>query len=103
MSQILGSHFGHEYIEDNKLPDISKFMPDYRYLPHNSVLWLWTLGGLVGFTFLWWYLAAMVYLAARAYRFAHVKRDRALMLISMCAVVAYTNQAFGDMGTQSYT
>ncbi len=100
---ILGSGFGHEYFEVLTLADISSFMPNFRYLPHNSVLWLWSVGGYVGFTCLWLYLAAVVFFAARAYHRAHRPLDRTAMLVTIAAVIAYLNQAFGDMGVVSYT
>ncbi|MHB8875761.1 MAG: O-antigen ligase family protein [Myxococcaceae bacterium] len=99
---FLGQGFGHEYNEVVYLPDISRFMPFYRYLPHNTVLWLWTLGGWLGFSAMWLYLMEGVFFAARAYHHAVTPLDRASMLVALCAVVGYLNQAFGDMGVQSY-
>ena len=49
---FVGSGWGHEYVELVKADDISKFFPQYRYIAHNSVLWLWSIGGLAGFTLL---------------------------------------------------
>ena len=53
---VFGSGFGHEYNEVIPLPDISKFFPAYRYVPHNSILWLWGIGGVVGFSAMWMFM-----------------------------------------------
>ena len=100
---LVGAGFGHEFVEYVPLPDISRFMPTYHYQPHNGVLWLWTVGGLVGFSLLWLFLVAGVYFAARAYHRAVAPRERAAMLVALGAVLTYANQVYGDMGTQSYT
>ncbi len=100
---LLGTGFGHEYQEIVHLPDISRFMPNYRYLPHNSVLWLWSIGGAFGFSAIFLYLAVNLFLAVRTYRFARTPLERSAMLVSVSCAVAYLNQCFGDMGSQSYT
>jgi hypothetical protein len=99
---ILGSGFGHEYNEVIPLPDISKFFPAYRYVPHNGVLWLFSIGGVVGFSCIWLFLVMGVLLSARAYRAARRPEDRAAALTCICVVITFLNQAFGDMGTQSW-
>ena len=99
---LLGQGFGHGYNEVIILPSIAAVMPFYRFLPHNSVLWLFTLGGALGFSALWLYLVVGVFFAARAYHHAVRPLDRASMLVALCAVVAYLNQAFGDMGVLAY-
>lgn len=99
---VFGSGFGHEYNEVILLPDISRFFPAYRFVPHNSVLWLWGIGGVVGFSGIWLFLVLGVMLAARGYRAAKVPEDRAAALVCICIVVSFLNQAFGDMGTQSW-
>ncbi|MFN0064055.1 MAG: O-antigen ligase family protein [Myxococcaceae bacterium] len=101
-SPFVGSGFGHEYDEVIRLPDISRYFPAYRYIPHNSVLWLWGIGGWVGFTGLTAFLVVAVLLIARAYRASRAPQDRAAALVALCIVVAYLNQAFGDMGAQSW-
>lgn len=100
---VLGSGFGHEYIEVAPLPDISMFMPDYRFQPHNEVLFLWAIGGLLGYSAMFLYLAVAMFLGARAYHAAVRPAERAMMLVGMSAVVAYLNQVYGDMGQASYT
>ncbi len=68
---VLGIGFGHPFLQPIPLPDISfyEFSP---YIPHNSVLWVWTKLGIVGFvSFL--YLIALG--TARGMRAAVRARD----------------------------
>jgi hypothetical protein len=75
-------------------------MPQYRLTPHNSVLWLLGVGGIVWFTALWMPIVVGVFLAARSYRFATTPFERTAAATSIAILVAYVNQAWGDMGTQ---
>jgi hypothetical protein len=98
--KVVGSGWGHEYVEILKADDISKFMPQYRLVPHNSILWLLGVGGMVGFALLWMPVVIGVYLAARSYRFARTSLERTAAVVVLGILVAYVNQAWGDMGTQ---
>ncbi len=98
---LLGQGFGHEYKELEKHGDISEFMPLYKYVPHNSVLWLWTVGGLVGFALLWMGYVVAAYLAARAYRFAENPVERASTLACVGMVAICISNDWGDVGAQS--
>jgi hypothetical protein len=99
---LIGSGFGHEYIEMIKADDITEFFAQYRYIAHNSVLWLWSIGGLLGFTGFWALLLVTVFFAARGLRVAQRPDDRAAGLCCLCSVVLYMNQAWGDMGVQAW-
>jgi hypothetical protein len=100
---ILGSGFGHEYDEISRADSIRDIFPLYRYIGHNSILWLASVGGLVGFTAFWLLLVVTAFFAARSYRFATAPLDRAAALgaLSMAGIVAV--QAYGDMGLTSWT
>ncbi len=100
---LLGTGFGHPYEEAVTLPDISRFMPDYRFHPHNQALFLWSIGGLVGFTAMFLYLAVTAFFAVRGYHAAVRPEERAMMAAGLAAVIAYLNQLYGDMGGSSYT
>jgi hypothetical protein len=100
---ILGWGFGHEYLEYSRADNISQFFALYRYIGHNSVLWLWTVGGLVGFALFWSLLVVAVYFSARAFGMARRTVDRTAALVAMAVVVAFMAQAYGDMGLQSWT
>jgi hypothetical protein len=95
---LLGSGFGHEYIEYWSLPDISRFYPQYRYNPHNTVLGLWNSAGLLGFAGYWTLLVVAVFFAARSYHRARLSSDRAVALSALGIVVVYIAQAYGDIG-----
>jgi hypothetical protein len=99
----LGTGLGHGYEEVVKGPDISDVFTLYRYIPHNSVLWMLSVGGPVGFFFLWSLFAAGMYLAARSHRLARTPVDRMAALSSMCALLLFLIQAWGDMGTQNWS
>lgn len=99
-AKLLGNGWGHEYIEAVKGDDISKAFPQYKFMAHNSVLWIWTIGGLVGFTLLWMPLSLGIFMARRAYIFARTQTDRSAAAIALCMVITYMIQAWGDLGTQ---
>lgn len=99
-NKLLGSGWGHEYVEAVKGDDISTAFPQYRYMAHNGVLWLWTIGGLVGFTLLWMPISIGIFLARRAYSFARSPDERSAAAIALTMIVTYMLQAWGDIGTQ---
>ncbi len=99
---FLGSGFGHKFDEPVKLPDISFVMSTYQYHPHDAILWLWGVGGVLGFTGLFLPFVAGVFLAARAFRKSTDPFDRAMAMTIICFVIAHINQCFGDMGTRNY-
>jgi hypothetical protein len=95
---LLGSGFGHEYTEVSVAYDISKAMPNYKYIAHNSVLWLLMLCGGFGFTGMWLYYVTSIFLGARVYRLTDDADTAIAALTSVCAIICYIFQAFGDMG-----
>jgi hypothetical protein len=94
---ILGTGFGHPFTEYVVLPDIS-FYKEYHYMPHNSVLGLWTYTGWLGFSGLSIALVAGVLCAARSYRVATKPEHRVAALASMAIVLIYLVQCWGDIG-----
>ncbi|HET6345078.1 MAG TPA: O-antigen ligase family protein [Myxococcota bacterium] len=97
-----GSGFGHMYLELVQAFDISGIFEAYRYVPHNSILWFWSVGGVLGFTAFWMFLSIGVFLAARLIRFAENNPQRILGMAAMSAVCAYGAQCYGDMGLMSW-
>ena len=93
---LLGTGFGHEYLERWPLPDVSKGFAMYRYLPHNGVLGLWVSCGYAGFVAQWLLLVVGLFFAARTYRHALDPMDRVASLGSVAAIVIYMIGAFGD-------
>jgi hypothetical protein len=98
-----GTGFGHEYIEISVAYDISEVMPMYRYIGHNSVLWLWSISGIVGWTMFWMMFVISGFLAARGYHFARNQSDKLVAVAVLGVIVTYSMQAWGDMGMQSWT
>ena len=86
-----------------KADDISQLFPQYRYIAHNSVLWLWSIGGLVGFSLIWLPLVVAVFLARRGYAFARSPTEHTVGITALVVVICFVNQAWGDMGTQGQT
>ena len=99
----LGIGLGHEYEQFARGADISEHFALYRYVPHNSVLWMMTAGGPIGFFLLWMPLAVGIFFCARAHRLAQTPVQRMAALASICAVVLFIVQAYGDMGTQTWS
>lgn len=100
---IIGSGFGHEYIEHVKMHDISAVFEGYLYVPHNSILGLLGFVGLIGFAGIWLAFIAAVFFAVRTYR--HAEQDsieRCLALVTVGVIVTHGMQAFGDMGVHSW-
>jgi hypothetical protein len=100
---LLGSGYGHGYIENVKLPEISQAYALYRFIPHNSILGLLTYGGLVGFTALWSVLVVAIFLAARASKHAEAPIDRAAAITACAGIVVYLVHCYGDMGLGTWT
>jgi hypothetical protein len=100
---IIGSGFGHEYNEIVVADSIAALFPQYKYIAHNSVLWLWSLAGFVGFTGIWLFLAAAMYLLVRSYQRTSVPHYRVMAMTGIFALIAYQLQAWGDMGVQAWT
>ncbi|MBS2031475.1 MAG: hypothetical protein JST54_26475 [Deltaproteobacteria bacterium] len=99
---LLGQGFGHEYEEHVVGDDISHVFPQYRYIPHNSLLGLWSFGGWLGYTGLTAILSAGVFLAARAFRMARDPDHRVAAFVSIAVVAIYLLQGYGDMGVFSW-
>lgn len=100
---IFGTGYGHEYTEIVKGDDISMFFPQYRYIPHNSLLGVWAFAGTLGFVGLWMMIGLSVFFAARAYRASRVPAQRAAALVAIGVVLVYMIQCYGDMGFVSWT
>lgn len=102
-NKIVGPGFGAEYTEAVQADDISAGFSLYKFIAHNSVLWLWSLGGLLGFTLLWMIYPIQAFFAARGYRRGRTPLERAAGLTTLAASTAVLAQNWGDMGFNSYT
>lgn len=101
--KLTGTGWGHEYPELIKAPDISRFFPQYLFIAHNSILWLLSIGGIVGFVLLTLPLVVGTFLATRSYRFARTPQQRTAATWVVAVIIAYLVQAWADMGTQAET
>jgi O-antigen ligase len=99
---LLGTGFGREYLETSKADDISRLFAQYRLIPHNSLLGLFSFAGLLGFWLVWLPLVVGVFLAVRAHARARTPAESTTALCAPAMVVVYSVQAFGDMGLQSW-
>ncbi|MGC4121431.1 MAG: O-antigen ligase family protein [Myxococcales bacterium] len=99
---LLGTGFGHEYSEVSRADDISHLFPQYRLIPHNSLLGLWAFAGILGYWLAFLPVVVAVFLAVRAYRLAADPLSRTLALSPVLMAITYLLQAYGDMGLQSW-
>jgi hypothetical protein len=95
---VLGSGLGHPYTEAIKGDDISRAFAAYRFVPHNSVLWLWAAGGVIGFLGLWAAPVTGLVTAAHSYFQATSGADRVVAFAALAALQIYMIQCWGDMG-----
>jgi uncharacterized membrane protein len=99
---VLGSGFGHEYHEVVQANRVDQFFAQYKYIAHNSVLWLLSLSGWLGFTAVWLVFPVAVLIALRVFRAAQTGVDLVVSYGTIATVVAFVVQAWGDMGLQSW-
>lgn len=101
-SPLVGSGFGHEYRELVQAYRVDQVFEQYRYIAHNSVIWLLSLAGWIGFTLLWVVFPVGVAIALNAHRASHTVVDRVTTFVTVVAILAFVLQAWGDMGLQSW-
>jgi len=99
---VLGSGFGHEYIEAVQALRVDHVFAQYKYIAHNSVLWLLSIGGWLGFAGVWLIFPVAVLVALRVFAECADPIDRTVAYGALVAVLALIVQAWGDMGLQSW-
>jgi hypothetical protein len=99
---IMGSGFGHEYREVVQANRVDQFFAQYRFIAHNSVLWLLSLSGWLGFAAVWLVFPVAVLIALRVFRAAEAAVDLVVSYGTIATVLAFVVQAWGDMGLQSW-
>jgi hypothetical protein len=97
-----GFGFEYQYSPNNPPVDLSDVFVNFRLIAHNGVLWLWSLGGLVGFTALWMIFPIVGTLAMRGYRGAHTGIERSAALTALGSVAIAVVQVWGDQGLNGY-
>lgn len=103
-SPIVSTGFGFEYQSSPNNPpvDLSEVFVNFRLIAHNGVLWLWSIGGVVGFTLLWTIFPICGTLAMRGYRNAQNALERSAALTSLGTVGICIIQIWGDQGVNGY-
>lgn len=99
---IVGPGLGFEYQEAVTADNIAGVFSLYRYIGHNSVLWLLSVGGYLWFVLIWMIYAVHSFFASRAYRLARTGTERAASLAAAAVLVVCLAQNWGDMGFHSY-
>jgi hypothetical protein len=96
---LIGTGFGHKYIEISEIYSVgAKVFPQYRYVPHNSVLGLVAFTGALGFIGIWMVFPVTAYFGARTYAVAATPLEKTIAMTSVCVVIIHTNQMWGDIG-----
>jgi hypothetical protein len=98
---IFGSGYGRGFWEIMPLPAVDYQLE--RYIPHNSILGLWTYCGYVGYTAITLLWVSGVYFGIRAYHAATSPRDKTAALVCFGAFLIHYLQCYGDMGLGSWT
>lgn len=101
---VVPTGFGHEYQYAPEHPpvDLGEVFRNFRLIAHNGVLWMWSLGGLIGFTLLWIVYPMGGTLAVRGYHAAQSPLERSAALAALGAIVVCISQIWGDQGWSSY-
>ncbi|MDB5218714.1 MAG: hypothetical protein JWO86_6641 [Myxococcaceae bacterium] len=101
---LISQGFGHnyDYSPNNPPVDLGELFKNFRLIAHNGVLWIWSLGGVLGFTLLWMIYPLTSTLALRGYRAAQTPLERSAALGALGAVVVCVIQIWGDQGFNSY-
>jgi hypothetical protein len=99
---IAGSGFGHEYNEVVQAYRVDHLFAQYKFIAHNSVLWLLSLSGWIFFTGLWALFVTGVSVALWTHRRSVAPFDRVLTFGLVAATISLLMQAWGDMGLQSW-
>jgi hypothetical protein len=94
---LTGVGFGQPYVTVVQNADIS-FFKEWLFMPHNSILGLWGVGGVVGFTGLFAVVVAGVFLSARRYFESGFAVERAAAFTAFATLVIYLIQSWGDIG-----
>lgn len=97
-----GFGFDYQYSPNNPPVDLSDVFTNFRLIAHNGVLWMWSWGGVLGFTALWVLFPVTATLAMRAYRKASSALERSAALIAFGTVAICVVQVWGDQGLNGY-
>ncbi len=57
---LFGWGFGKKFLQPIILQDISSLDPNYLYVPHNTIYWVWMRLGAIGFFALWYLFGTII-------------------------------------------
>jgi hypothetical protein len=97
-SPLMGIGWGAEYIEQLRAIDISQIFPQYRYMPHNSLLGVIAFTGMLGFAGIWQMVLVAVYFHTLVYRNTKVQAARVASMVALIGVLVIELQCWGDIG-----
>ena len=95
-SPVLGLGFGHEFYRPVALPDISSFVFN-RYIPHNTILWIWIKTGFLGFVSMFVMFAVGIRAGARTFVSHSHDLTGVVALVGTAYVLMYAVYAFVDI------
>ena len=98
---FFGTGYGHGFWEIMPLPAVDYQLE--RFIPHNSILGLWTYCGFVGFTAISLLWVTGVYFGVRAYHASTSARDKSTALVCFGGLLIHYVQCYGDMGLGSWS
>jgi hypothetical protein len=97
-----GLGFNYQYSPSNPPVDLTDVFVNFRLIAHNGVLWIWSWGGVFGFTALWMIFPVAGTLAMRAYRAAYTPLERSAALTALGSIAICIVQIWGDQGLNGY-
>jgi hypothetical protein len=97
-SLMVGTGWGHKYVEVTNHFSIASIFPMWQYIPHNSILGLLAYSGVLGFSGYWLMFPTAMFLNARVARLGNTPLARNVGLVGVAQLVVCANQYYGDMG-----
>ncbi len=94
---LLGTGFGHPFQELVRGDDLSIFV-EYAFLPHNSMVGLWTFTGAAGFTGIFSIIIVTLFLAARVHARAVSPHQGMAAAAAIGCIGSYGIHLWGDIG-----
>ena len=95
---LLGAGWGHEYIEEIVAYSIADIFPQYRFMPHNSLLGMVAFTGMIGFAMIWQFLGVSIFMHSRVCFNSRNKTLRVAAHASLIATMTVAVQYWGDVG-----
>jgi hypothetical protein len=96
-SMPMGAGFGVPIDYALPIVDLTGNAPSLRFIPHNTILYVWMRMGLLGIAGFWWLIGAAFIAACRVVRCPD-RRLAAFGAIVICALIAYLLEGAYDLG-----